>query len=97
MALLEAMAAAKPIVATTVSGTGQVMIHNETGILIPPGDAAELARAIVELLSDPARARDMGEAARRRVEANFGMVRQAAEYLALYGHLLQEESERCRD
>jgi glycosyltransferase involved in cell wall biosynthesis len=97
MALLEAMSAAKPIVATAVSGTDQVMIHEETGILVPPGDAAELARAIVGLLSDPARARGMGEAARRRVEANFSMEKQAAEYLALYGHLLQKELEGCRD
>jgi glycosyltransferase involved in cell wall biosynthesis len=90
MALLEAMAAAKPIVATAVSGTSQVMIHNETGILVPPANAVELAQAIDKLLSDPARASVMGEAARQRVEAHFSAKKQAAEYLALYRRLLQE-------
>jgi len=96
MALLEAMAAAKPIVATAVSGTGQVMIHNETGILVPPGDAAALAQAIDELVSNPARARAMGEAAQRRVEAHFSMEKQAAEYQALYRRLWEASSTSVR-
>jgi glycosyltransferase involved in cell wall biosynthesis len=90
MALLEAMAAAKPIVATAVSGTRQVVIHDETGLLVPPGDTSALTQAVVTLLSEPARARAMGEAARRRVKTHFSMEKQAAEYLALYGHVMED-------
>jgi len=90
MALLEAMAAAKPIVATAVSGTRQVVIHDETGLLVPAGDASGLTQAVVTLLSEPARARAMGEAARQRVKEHFSMEKQAAEYLALYGQVMED-------
>jgi glycosyltransferase involved in cell wall biosynthesis len=95
VALLEAMAAAKPIVATAVSGTSQAIVHNETGILIPPGDAAALARAIDELLSNPARAQELGETAQRRVEVSFGAGKLAREYLALYRRLLKSGSRQA--
>jgi glycosyltransferase involved in cell wall biosynthesis len=88
MALLEAMASGLPIVATEVSGTVQAMIPNETGILVPPGDAQQLAQAIEQLFSDPAQAQAMGAAARRRVQEEFSAQKQADEHLALYRHLL---------
>jgi glycosyltransferase involved in cell wall biosynthesis len=90
MALLEAMAAAKPIVATAVSGTEQTMVHGQTGLLVPPSDAPALAQAIHALLSDPERARSLGQAARRRAETHFSTQQQAAEYVALYRRLLLE-------
>jgi glycosyltransferase involved in cell wall biosynthesis len=90
MALLEAMAAAKPIVATAVSGTEQTMVHGQTGLLVPPGDAPALAQAIHALLSDPERARSLGQAARRGAETHFSTQQQAAEYVALYRRLLLE-------
>ena len=88
MALLEAMASGKPIVATAVSGTTQVMDPDKTGLVVPPQDAAALADAIVQLLSDPVRARAMGQAARRRVEARYSAQGQANAHLALYRRLL---------
>lgn len=88
VALLEAMAAAKPIVATSVSGTAQVMASGVTGLLVPPGDSQMLASAIVQLLADPAGAREMGMAAREHVRAHFSAEKQAAEHLALYHRLL---------
>jgi glycosyltransferase involved in cell wall biosynthesis len=84
MALIEAMASGLPIIATRVSGTNQVMVHGETGLLVPPGDAKELERAILELLSNPYTAFRMGKAARRRVEVYFGAQKQAQEHLALF-------------
>lgn len=84
MALVEAMASGLPIVATEVSGTRQVLTHGETGLLVRPGDADALARAIAAMLADPARAAAMGEAARRHIETNFGARQQAAEHLALF-------------
>lgn len=87
--LLEAMAAAVPIVATQVSGTDQALIPGESGLVVPGGDAGALAAASVSLLSDPDRARAMGRVAREFVGANFGARRQAETYLALY-HRLRE-------
>lgn len=84
MALIEAMATGLPCIATTVSGTNQVMKHGETGLLVPPGDSRELTRAILELLSDPECMREMGRAARRRVEIHFGAQRQAQEHIDLF-------------
>lgn len=97
MALLEAMATGLPIVATEVSGTVQVMTSNDTGILVPPGDAQRLAQAIEQLLTDPIRAQAMGAAARRRVKEEFSAQKQADEHLALYHRLLQEEVGGCQD
>lgn len=66
MALLEAMVAACPIVATEVGGIGEVLEDGREGILVPPNDQAALARAVVTLLKDPDRARSLGHAARER-------------------------------
>jgi glycosyltransferase involved in cell wall biosynthesis len=90
MALLEAMATGLPIVATEVSGTVEVMVPDETGILVPPGDATKLAEAIQQLLSDPERGQAMGTAARCRVEMEFSARKQADEHLMLYRRLLYE-------
>ena len=84
MALIEAMAAGLPVVATDVSGTRGVMLHGETGLLVPPGDAAALAQAIAALLAEPERAVRMGAASRLRVERYFSARKQAADHLALF-------------
>lgn len=83
MALLEAMASGLPIVATDVSGTKQVMVPDETGLLIPPGDVQQLREAIIRLLSEPDQAKAMGAAAQRHVES-FSARKQAEEHIALY-------------
>jgi glycosyltransferase involved in cell wall biosynthesis len=78
-AILEAMAMEKPVVATDVGGTGEVVRHGRSGLLIPPKDPEALAAAIDEMLSQPARAREMGRLGRRIVEDRFSahaMVRQ---------------------
>jgi glycosyltransferase involved in cell wall biosynthesis len=91
VALLEAMAAGKPIVATAVSGTTQAMLHGETGLVVPPHDSQALADAIIQLLSAPAEAQAMGRAAKQHVTVNFGAQKQADEHLALYCRLLDEQ------
>ncbi len=58
--LAEAMAAAKAIVATRAGAIPEVVIENETALLVPPRDAPALASAMLALLRDPARARAMG-------------------------------------
>jgi len=75
MALLEAMACARPAVCTAVGGVTEVVKDGETGYLVPPKDPARLAARLVRLLSDPQTARRMGRAGRHRVEAEFGLDR----------------------
>jgi glycogen synthase len=81
---LEAMACGTPVVATRVGGIPEVVVDGETGWLVPAGDEAALARALRGALADPALARRMGEAGRRRVEAHFSWDRIAERTLAVY-------------
>ena len=66
LAALEAMAMGRPVIASAVGGLPEVVGHGETGLLTQPGDAAELAGAMMSLLLDPARREALGRAARRR-------------------------------
>ena len=78
-AILEAMAMEKPVVATDVGGTGEVVRHGQSGLLVPPKDPEPLAVAIRDMLAQPSRAREMGRVGRRIVEDGFSahaMVRQ---------------------
>ena len=80
---LEAMAAAKAVIATRVGGVPEVVIHGETGNLIPPGDANALAAAIVELARDPGRADRLGAAGAIRA-AQFDWTPVTARYTEIY-------------
>lgn len=84
VALTEAMASQLPVIATAVSGTSQVMTDGETGWLVPAGDAAALAEAMLELLADPLRAADMAAAGRERVTRSFSAAAQAEQLSALF-------------
>jgi glycosyltransferase involved in cell wall biosynthesis len=72
-ALLEAMAAARPCVATAVGGTPEVLRDGETGWLVPAGSPPALARALEEALARPDEARRRGEAAQRAVRADMSI------------------------
>ena len=73
LSLVEAMCAGLAVVATDVPGHRDVVIHGETGLLVPPNDSAALAGAIAELIADPDRRKAMGEAGRRRALEEFGI------------------------
>ncbi|HWB51553.1 MAG TPA: glycosyltransferase family 4 protein [Stellaceae bacterium] len=89
-ALLEAASCARPIIASDRPGCRDVVVHGETGLLVPPRDAAALAGAIRRLAEDrPARAR-MGAAGRARVVAEFAEAAVAAQTLALIRRALAE-------
>jgi glycosyltransferase involved in cell wall biosynthesis len=75
---LEAMALARPIVATRTGGNPEAVAHGETGLLSEPLNPDDFARTLLEILADHARRRSFGEAGRRRVEALFTMERNAA-------------------
>jgi glycosyltransferase involved in cell wall biosynthesis len=85
VAALEAMAAARPVIASRVGGLGEVMAGGEAGILIPPGDATALADALADLAADPALRHRLGVAGRRRVVERHAAARMAAGTLACYG------------
>ena len=84
MALIEAMASELPVVATRVSGTNEVMIDGETGIVVEPGDSHMLAEGITKVLEDPNKAKEMGRAARNRVEQLYSARKQALDIIELF-------------
>ena len=72
---IEGSAMARPVVATDVDGTPEVVRDGQTGHLVPPANPAELARAIIALLRDPDGARRMGQAGRDWVLTRFDVDR----------------------
>ncbi|MGH3613083.1 MAG: glycosyltransferase [Pseudonocardia sp.] len=75
MALLEAMAVGRPAVCTAVGGIPEMIAEGVTGHVVAPRDPVALAARLVELLNDPERAREMGRAARERLESQFSLDR----------------------
>lgn len=84
LALLEAMLAAKPIVATRVSSAPEIVADDETGLLVPPDDPDAFADATLALLADPARATTMGDAGLARARAEFSVAEMADRTAAVY-------------
>jgi sugar transferase (PEP-CTERM/EpsH1 system associated) len=84
LTILEAMAAGLPVVATRVGGNPEVVVHEQTGLLVPPSEPEALAAALLKLWHDPAERRVMGVAGRARVEAHFDVRKMVAEYEELY-------------
>jgi glycosyltransferase involved in cell wall biosynthesis len=89
IALLEAMSAGLPVVVTDLDGMDDVVQRGEDGFLVPVEDARALANAILKLLSDPARARQMGIAARKHVMENYTEDIMGEQYLALMKKYLE--------
>jgi glycosyltransferase involved in cell wall biosynthesis len=82
--LLEALALARPVVATAVGGIPEVISDGTHGRLLPPGNPGELAQAIVWMLEHPAEATAMGERGRQRVLADFSAGRMARQTATVY-------------
>ena len=83
-ALLQAMAMAKALVGAAVGGIPEVVIEDETGLLVPPRDAAALARAVRLLMEDAGHRREMGRRGREFVASRFALEQMAAEVEAVY-------------
>jgi colanic acid/amylovoran biosynthesis glycosyltransferase len=75
--VLEAMAAAVPVIASSVAGIPEAVKNGDTGFLVPPGDPAAIAAAVRQLLDDPALSRRMGRAARAAASERFDAVTQS--------------------
>jgi glycosyltransferase involved in cell wall biosynthesis len=84
LALLEAMFAGCPIVASNVGEVGVALAHGEAGLLVPAGNPAALAAALDLVLSHPDRAREMGQCASRRAGAEYDVSQMVCRYVAAY-------------
>ena len=89
-AVLEAMAAGRPVIASNTSGIPDLVQDGVTGYLVPPGDVTAFANALEKMLNNPNR-EEMGANGRKRVESNCGCEDAAARLLALYQQLLKRK------
>jgi glycosyltransferase involved in cell wall biosynthesis len=89
VSLIEAMAAARPVIATSVGGIPDLVEHGVNGLLARAGDPSATAEAIVSLLANPERRRAMGEAGRKRVHDAYGVNRLVSDVDRLYSDLMR--------
>ena len=90
--MLEAMSKGRPVIASRVGGVDQVVRDGETGLLVPPSNSESLANRILELLDDPAKAREMGRAARIEVARDFSVDQMVSKTVAVYREILEAKS-----
>ena len=88
-AVLDAMAMGLAVVGTTAGGTPEAVVHDQTGLLVPPAEPALLAREIVRLLKDPELRARYGRAGQARVEEHFGVDKLVEGTLAVYREVLR--------
>ena len=89
--VLEAMAASRPVVATSVGGIPELVAHGSTGLLVPPRDAGALAGALQQVCTDAAMRQHLGRAGRQRLEVlGLSLEAQAANCLRIYEEVLSE-------
>ena len=88
MVTIEAMAMAKPIIATRIDGITEQISDGKEGLLVPPNDSSALAEAIIKLMRDRELARSLGLAARKKVESEFSVEKMIAETEKVYQSLL---------
>lgn len=86
--ILEAMASGLPVIATAVGGNPELVDDARTGHLVPVADPGALARAIIALALTPEKARAMGNAGRKRIEAQFSITAMIDSYQQIYDRLL---------
>jgi glycosyltransferase involved in cell wall biosynthesis len=84
LAAIESSAAGRPVVATAVDGTPEVVLHGRTGILVSPGDVTGLATAVGQLFANPGEGRRLGKAGRNHVTEHFDQRQQVRDTGDLY-------------
>ncbi|MFQ6114781.1 MAG: glycosyltransferase [bacterium] len=89
--VLEAMACGKPVIATTVGGTGEAIRHGENGFLVPPGDVTALEKAIEKIISERDKIPWYGNRARSIAEHEFSLQKQITSFENLYNSLYQHK------
>ncbi len=91
-AVMEAMAAEVPVVATDVGDHARLIRHDRTGIIVPRRDPVALARALAGLLTNPGKRRALGEAARDRIAEQFDLPCAAERYACYYESIVAEQA-----
>jgi glycosyltransferase involved in cell wall biosynthesis len=86
--LSQSLCMAKPVVATSVGAVGEIVRHQQTGLLVPPSDPLALGQAIISQLDQPEQARAWGEAGRQLILSEYGIGSMAAKTERLYHRLL---------
>jgi glycosyltransferase involved in cell wall biosynthesis len=94
IAVVEAMAMGKAVVATTTGGLPEVVAQGETGLLVPPGDVESLAASVVSLLQDRVRREHMGRCGRARARERFSLDASVMRMEQLYGEVLAAQKGR---
>ena len=94
MVLLEALAAKKPVVATTVGAVPGVIDHGHSGLLTQPGDVEDLSGAIIDLLDNPQKAQHLAQNGYERVKDHFSAQRMAEQYIEVYKDVLSARSKK---
>jgi glycosyltransferase involved in cell wall biosynthesis len=89
------MERARPVIAASIGGLGELVRDGETGLLVPPGEAAPLRDAIVRLAGDRALARQMGEAGRARALQRFLQSFCTDRTELLYGDAIERSGRRA--
>ena len=92
--LREALAVETPVIGTDLEGHPELILEGETGLLVPPRNPDALAQAILRMLENPTRAKAMGRAGRKRVEAHFSMAQKIQRTEALYERLWAARRQR---
>jgi glycosyltransferase involved in cell wall biosynthesis len=90
LALMEAMAAGKPVVATTVGGVEDIVSHERTGLVVAPGDLAGLSDAMTRLTVDPVMRLRLGQTAQGEMVSRFGLDRVLSNVIGLYVRALAD-------
>jgi len=84
LTILEAMAMGVPVVATAVDGNKELVLNGETGLLVPSIDVTALAKAIEYMIENPEKAKEMGNAGRKRIHNNYSLQRNIEDTINIY-------------
>lgn len=94
-ALLECMASSLPMVVTEAGGNAEAVIHQQSGLVVPPKQPRQLGRALLTLITDEEKRRDYGKAARERIVNYFSLQACVDRYDQFYQALLQADFQRA--
>ena len=87
--ILEAMASGLPVIATAVGGNADLVVHGQTGYIVPSADPQAMAHSLIALASNPTQTRSLGAAGRHRVQANFSLRSMVLTYQSVYDQQLK--------